>query len=70
MCAYRLDRTAFKAQTVKEASESHAIYYKSLTWQERLKIAHYLNSVAFNFPEDSPPRLDRTKFSVRARNNG
>lgn len=70
MCAYRLDRTAFKAQTAKEASESHAIHYKNLTWRERLGIAHYLNSIAFNFPEDTPPRLNRTKFSVRARDNG
>ena len=70
MCAYRLDRTAFKAQTAKEASASHAEHYKKLSWQERLRIANYLNSIAFNFPEDNPPRLDRTKFSVRARKNG
>ena len=70
MCAYRLDRTAFKAQTVKEASESHAVYYKRLTWQERIQIANYLNSIAFNFPKNDPPRLDRTKFSVRSRENG
>ena len=70
MCAYRLDRTAFKAQTAEEASASHAKYYKELTWQERLRIAQYLNSIAFNFPEGKPPKLDRTKFSVRARENG
>lgn len=64
---YRLDRTAFKAQTANEASASHALYYKKLTWQERLKIANYLNSIAYNFPENDPPRLDRTKFSVKAR---
>ncbi|RDC57133.1 hypothetical protein DU508_08050 [Pedobacter chinensis] len=65
---YRLDRTAFKAQTAEEASKSHAEFYKKLSWQERLKIANYLNSIAFNFPEDNPPKMDRTKFSVRARN--
>ncbi len=62
----RLDRTAFKAQTAAEASD-HARYYKKLTWQERLRIANYLNSVAYNYPENNPPKLDRTAFKVRAR---
>ncbi len=66
MSEYRLDRTAFKAQTANEAA-NYAQYYRSLTWQERIKIAHYLNSIAFNFPENDPPKMDRTLFSVRAR---
>ena len=66
MGSYRLDRTAFKAQTAEEAS-NHAAYYKNLTWQERLRIANYLNSVAYNYPENEPPRLDRTVFKIRAR---
>ena len=65
---YRLDRTAFKAQTVAEADRKHAEYYQTLSWQERLKIANYLNSIAFNYPENEPPKLDRTKFSARSRN--
>lgn len=64
---YRLDRTVFKAHTADEAAKSHAAYYKGLTWQERLRIANYLNSIAFNFPENTPQKLDRTKFSTRAR---
>ena len=66
MSSYRLDRTAFKAQTAKEAA-NHAVYYKQLTWQERLKIANYLNSIAYNYPENNPPRLDRTIFKARSR---
>jgi len=66
MSSYRLDRTAFKAQTAAEAS-NHASYYKKLTWQERLRIANYLNSVAYNYPENEPPKLNRNVFSVRAR---
>lgn len=66
MSSYRLDRTAFKAQTAAEAS-NHASYYKKLTWQERLRIANYLNSVAYNYPENEPPRLDKTVFKIRAR---
>ncbi|MFC4212187.1 hypothetical protein ACFOWA_13395 [Pedobacter lithocola] len=65
---YRLDRTAFKGQTAEEASKSHAEYYRTLTSQERLRIANYLNSIAYNFPEENPPRMDKTKFGVRARN--
>jgi hypothetical protein len=67
MSAYRLDRTAFKAQTAADAPKSQAAYYKSLTWQERLRIANYLNSVAYGYQVDSPPRLDKTAFSVRSR---
>jgi hypothetical protein len=66
MSEYRLDRTAFKAQTAKEAS-NHAAYYKSLTWQERLRIANYLNSIAYNYPENNPPKMDKTAFTYRAR---
>ena len=62
---HRLDRTAFKAQTAEEAIKNQALYYKQLTWQERLIIANYLNSVAYNYPENEPPRLDRTLFSIR-----
>ena len=64
---YRLNRTVFKAHTAEEATKSHSAYYKTLTWQERLRISNYLNSIAFNFPENNPPKLDRTKFSARAR---
>ncbi|MDB5091543.1 MAG: hypothetical protein JWR09_5537 [Mucilaginibacter sp.] len=55
MSEYRLDRTAFKAQTAEEAVKRQAEYYRSLTWQERLRIANYLNSVAYNYPENNPP---------------
>ncbi|HEY2581798.1 MAG TPA: hypothetical protein VGI43_08330 [Mucilaginibacter sp.] len=66
MSSFRLDRTAFKAQTAEEAS-NHAPYYKSLTWQERLRIANYLNSIAYNYPENEPPRMDKTAFKIRSR---
>jgi hypothetical protein len=67
MSSFRLDRTAFKAQTVEEATSNQAAYYKTLSWQERLKIANYLNSVAYNYPENEPPRLDKTVFKARSR---
>ncbi len=66
MSEFRLDRTAFKAQTAAEAAD-HKQYYQNLTVKERLRIAHYLNSIAYNFPIDNPPQMDKTKFSVRSR---
>lgn len=65
MSTFRLDRTKFKAQTVDEAAD-HATYYQSLTWQERLKIANYLNSIAYNHPVNQAPRLDKKKFKARS----
>jgi len=67
MSSYRLDRTAFKAQTAEDASKEDAAYYKTLTWQERLSIANYLNSIAYNYPENEPPRMDKTVFEARSR---
>ncbi|WP_293307507.1 hypothetical protein [Pedobacter sp. UBA5917] len=64
---YRLDRTAFSAQTAEEASKADRIYYKNLSWQERLRIANYLNSIAYNYPENTPPKMDKLAFSVRSR---
>jgi hypothetical protein len=66
MSSYKLDRTAFKAQTAAEAAD-HAAYYRNLTWQERLRIANYLNSIAYNYPENEPPKMDKTVFSMRGR---
>jgi len=66
MKAFRLDRSAFKAQTAEEAAD-HAPYYANLSWQQRLEIAFYLNSIAFNFPLDNPPRMDRSKFRAFSR---
>lgn len=66
MSKYRLDRTAFKGQTAGEAS-NHAAYYKKLSWQERLRIANFLNSIAYNYPESDPPKLDKTRFNARSR---
>ncbi len=63
---YKLDRTVFKIQTAEEAS-SHATYWKKQSAEERLKAAMYLNSVAFNFDINNPPRMDKTLYSERKR---
>lgn len=65
MADYRLDRNSFKAQSAADASK-HASYYKKLSWQERLRIAAYLNSIAYNYPLNKPPRLDKSKFHAKS----
>jgi hypothetical protein len=65
MSNFKLDRTAFKPQTMAEAA-NHADFYRKLTWQERLAITAFLNSVAFRFDSNHPPRMNRSTFSVKS----
>ncbi|HWZ04605.1 MAG TPA: VOC family protein [Mucilaginibacter sp.] len=63
MSSYPLTRTAFKAQRAKDAA-NYAVYQRSLTWQQRLRLANLFNSIAYGYPESEPPKLDRTIFSA------
>ena len=65
MNRFKLDRSASKAQTLQEAAD-HIAEYKKLSWLERLEIAAYLNSVAYNFDVNNPPSMDRTKFIAKS----
>jgi len=65
MNRFKLDRSVSKPQTLQEAAD-HATEYKKLSWQERLEIAAYLNSVAYNFDVNNPPSMDRTKFIAKS----
>ena len=65
MNSFKLDRTAFRGQTRQEAA-NHADHYKKLTWQERLRITAYLNSVCYNFDMNNPPRMDKSRFSTKS----
>ncbi len=62
---YKLDRTAFKAMTAEEADQYQRDYSKE-TLEERLEIALYLTSIAYNFDMKNPPGMDKTLFSVRS----
>lgn len=62
---YKLDRTAFKAMTAEEADQYQRDYSKE-TLEERLEIALYLTSIAYNFDMKNPPEMDKTLFSVRS----
>lgn len=60
----RLDRTAFHAGTHEETEQYHT-RCQPITYADRLQAAAYLNSVAFNYDQLNPPRLDRTIFGSR-----
>lgn len=62
MSSIKPEGVIFDAKKAVEAAKDHVGYYKTLTWQERLLVANYLNSIAYNYPENEPPRLDRTYF--------
>ncbi len=67
MKEFKFDRTAFKASSVKEA-DNDMRNYKNQTPLQRLKIARYLISSAYNFDLNNPPRIDKAIFSLQKRN--
>jgi hypothetical protein len=62
--AFKLDRNSFSMHSLEEKTPARA-YWVLKTNEERLAAAFYLNSVAYNFDINNPPRLDRTVFSAR-----
>ena len=64
---YSLDRTAFAMHTAQEATEAQVRYWKTKTVEERLQAAMYLNSIAFGFDVNNPPKMDKNVFSIRKR---
>ena len=58
---YRLDKTVFQAMTVQEADD-YQRNYKNHSVKERLEIALYLTSIAYQFDLHNPPRMDKTIF--------
>ena len=63
---YRLDKTAFKAMSFEEADD-YQRNYKNYSVHERLEIALYLTSVAYNFDINYPPRMNKEIFSISKR---
>jgi hypothetical protein len=61
---YRLDRTAFSAQSFESAAKQRE-WWLTKTPAERLSAAWYLICAAWNLDADVPVRLDRTSFSMR-----
>ncbi len=61
---YKLDRNTFKAQSAADA-DNHVLYYKSLSWKERLRITIYLNSIAFGLVDKPEPKMNKSVFKAR-----
>ena len=62
---FRLDRTAFKATTARDADDQVS-YWKDKSYKERLEAAFYLIYKAYGV--NASTKLDRTAFSKRKRN--
>ena len=62
---FRLDKTTGKGHTHKSLAEENKAYWKSKTVEERVSAVMYLNSIAYNFDVNNPPRLDKTVHSTR-----
>ena len=63
---FRIDRTAFEARNASELV-NYWKAYQNTTWQERLRIHQYLNSIAYGYDLDNPPRMDETIFQIKKR---
>ena len=60
--------STFGARAAIETKKSQKGYYRTLTWLEMMIVANYLNSIVYNYPENEPPRMDKTAFSMRSGN--
>ena len=67
MKSFRLDRTAFEMRSHSQTEEHSYKYWKDQPVEERFRVAAYLNSVAYGYSYENPPRMDKTVFSVRKR---
>jgi len=63
---YRLDKTRFKRQTVKEA-DHQLQYWLGKTVEERLRAAWYLTCRAYGYDPEDPPTMDKQRFESRTR---
>ncbi|MEO6290489.1 MAG: hypothetical protein ABIO76_11235 [Ginsengibacter sp.] len=64
---YSLDKTAFKAMTLREA-DNHYGYWKNKTLKERLEAACYLINQFYGTTPQTP--VDKTVFTKRKHANG
>lgn len=63
---YKLDQTAFQARNASE-QVNYGKEHQKFTWQERMRIHQYLNSIAYGYDLDNPPRMDKTFFQIKKR---
>ncbi len=64
---FKIDRTAFATLSFEEA-DKQMNDTSANTWQERLEIANRLIAIAYNFPLNNPPKMDKTFFEIHQHN--
>lgn len=66
---YRMDRGQFQILTLQEADEEWNDH-SQLDWKQRLRLALYLNSIAYGYAGQEMPVMDRTVFQSRKLSEG
>ena len=64
---FRLDKTASATLQFKDADKAISCFH-DYTWKERLIVANYLISVAYNFSLNNHPKMDKTHFEIHQHN--
>ncbi|MGL4630661.1 MAG: hypothetical protein ACRCVT_05580 [Leadbetterella sp.] len=57
-----MDRDYHWASKAEDNEEMLNEYWANTTVRERLEVTFYLNSAAYNFDINNPPRMDRIVF--------
>ena len=66
---YRLDRGHFQILTLQGADDEWNDH-SQLDWKQRLRLALYLNSIAYGYAGQEMPVMDRTVFQSRKLSDG
>ena len=64
MDEFKLDRSVGKGRSHEDKSNERE-YWLTKTVDERLEAVMYLNSIAYNFDIENPPKMDKTVFRSR-----
>ncbi|HXB39966.1 MAG TPA: hypothetical protein VNZ49_05440 [Bacteroidia bacterium] len=60
----RFDRTVHKSGNIKDF-QKESDFYKGMSLEELADFFNYLQSVAYNFDPNKPPRLDKSIHNYR-----
>lgn len=61
---FKLDRSAHKTYNLKQI-QRESDNYSHLSLEEKFNVFAYLQSVAYNYELNSPPKMDKTIHSYR-----
>ena len=61
-----MDKSNFKSQSFKDAANHQQVYNK-MTDEEKTEVWKYLMSVAYGFVGKPWPKMDKTYFRIRRR---